>query len=125
MRDAHCLQRRRDSFANERGGKATYGQCPGHIVLHDGRNDLVIWILEDDTYIITNCALERTLPGIHARDQDVPIIGEQERVTVTSKRRFAATVMAQHGNVLALLYLQTQMVEARMDRSSWTFFCAG
>src|SRR5579859_756731 len=55
------------------------------------------------------------VPRIDASHQHTSAIGEQQGIAVTSQRRFATPIMAQHDQVLARLHLQAQILQSWND----------
>ena len=92
---AHLVRRDTEIFKPER-----------NVLLHDGRNDLVIRVLEHHADMLPDLQQLFLVFGIHARDRDRALRWEQNRIQQLCHGRFAGAVMPQHRDQLTVFKFQ-------------------
>ncbi len=80
--------------------------CEGHILLHDGGDDLVIRVLEHHTHRPADIVNLVIVCGVHAFHVDLAGLRQQNGVEMLGQCAFSATVGTQHGHEFAALYFR-------------------
>ena len=66
----------------------------GHVLLHDGGDQLVIWVLKHHAHRAAHLVFERLVAGVHLLDQDGAARGQQHGVEMLGDGGFPAAVVA-------------------------------
>ena len=111
---AHGLQRRIHALPDLLARHAEILRRKGDILLNDIRHDLVVRVLEHHAHRLANGKQQRFVLRVHTVDRDAAARGQQNRVEMLGERRFAAAVVAEHGDKAARLNGQIQPVEHNM-----------
>lgn len=109
---ANRLKRRVDARNHLFAGNAKVLQPECDILPDDGRDKLVIRILENHPCLLADFPELLVALGIHAADGDMPFCGQIEGIEELCEGGFAGAVMAEDSEKFAFVDLQGDMVES-------------
>ena len=109
---ANRLKRRVDARNHLFAGNAKVLQPKRDILPNDGRDKLIIGILENHPCLLADFPEILVALGIHAADGDMPFCGQIEGIEELCEGGFTGAVMAEDGEKFAFVDLQGDMVES-------------
>ena len=111
---AHGLQRRIHAPLDLIARHTEIFRRKGDILFDDVRDDLVVRVLEHHAHRLADRQQQFLVLRVHAVDRDAAARRQQDRVEMLGERRFAAAVVAKHGDKAARLDGEVQPVEHNM-----------
>ena len=100
-----------DAHADFLGRHAVVFKAESHILLHNRRDDLVIRILKDHARVLTDIENEVVVLRVHPADPNRAASRHIQRVEELGQRRFAAAVVAENRQKLALLHAHAHLID--------------
>ena len=110
FRHADSFQRLVDTHADFLGRHAVVLKAESHILFHNRRDNLVVRVLENHARVLTDIENEVVVLRIHATDPNRAAPRHIQRIKELGQRRFAAAIVAENRQKLALLHAHAHII---------------